>query len=135
MRRTGWNILFPGTDRSVLVALSKPPMAGSDGFSVGGQHADDIVFSAADERRLAVVSITMNRFLDKCEDMLRHTDHSIRCCLRSHFPGRSYKSPFELPSRNSTRTRYLSLWKRMVYFWILMRRMDRPPTWVDPLSF
>jgi hypothetical protein len=93
-------------------------MACSDGFSVGGQHADDIVFSAADERRLAIVSIAIDRFLDRCEDTLRHTDHSIRCCLRSHFPGRSYKSPFELPSRNSTRTRYRSLWKRMVYFCI-----------------
>jgi len=118
MRRTGWNKLFSGTDRSVLVALSRPPMAGSDGFSVGGQHADEMMFSTADERRLAVVSIAIDRFLDRCEDTLRHSDHSIRCCLRSHFPGRSYKSPFELPSRNSTRTRYRSLWKRMVFFCI-----------------
>jgi hypothetical protein len=91
-------------------------MVCSDRFNMGGQHADEIVFSTADERRLAVVSIALDRFLDRCEDTLRHTDHSIRCCLRSHFPGRSYKSPFELPSRNSTRTRYHSLWKRMVFF-------------------
>jgi hypothetical protein len=118
MRRTGWTNLFSGTNRSVLVALSRPPVAFSDGFSVGGEHGQETVFSSADERRLAVVSASIDRFFDRCEDTLRHTDHSIRCCLRSHFPGRSYKSPFELPSRNSTRTRNRSLWKRMIYFCI-----------------
>lgn len=118
MRRTGWTKLFPGTNRSILVALSRPPTARADGFDVGSMHGEEIVFSAADERKLATVSVTTDRFLDRCEETLRHTDHSLRCCLRSHYPGRSYKSPFELHGRDSTRARYRSLWKRMVYFCI-----------------
>jgi hypothetical protein len=118
MRRTGWKKLLPGTNQSILVALSRPPTARADGFNVGNIPGEEIVFSAADERKLAVVSVTIDRFLDRCEDTLRHTDHSLRCCLRSHYPGRSYKSPFELPSCDSTRARYRSLWKRMVYFCI-----------------
>jgi hypothetical protein len=116
MRRTGWTKLFSGIDRSILVALSRPLTARADGFNVGSEPGEEIVFSTSDERRLAIVSVTIDRFLDRCEDTLCHTDHSIRCCLRSHYPGRSYKSPFELPSRQSTRTRYRSLWKKMVYF-------------------
>jgi hypothetical protein len=118
MRRTGWTKLFSGTNWSILVALSRPSTLHADGFDVGGEHGQNIVFSTADERRLAVVSASIDRFFDRCEDTLCHTDHSIRCCLRSHFPGRSYKSPFELPSRKGTRTRYRSLWKRMVFFCI-----------------
>lgn len=96
-----------------MVCIYRAP---ADGFDLGGVLREEIVFSAADECRLAVVSATVDRFLDRCEDTLRHTDHSIRCYLRSHYPDRSYKSPFELPSRKSTRTRYRSLWKRMVCF-------------------
>lgn len=137
MRRTGWTELFSGTDRSILVALSRPPVARAEDLNVGGVHGEEIVFSAANECRLAVVGATVDRFLDRCEDTLRHTDHSIRCCLRSHYPGRSYKSPFELPSRKSTQTRYRSLWKRMVYFCVrihLLRENVRKDILHLPLS-
>lgn len=118
MRRTGRTNLFSGTDRSVLVALSRPPAAHAGGSDVGGERGEKVVFSATDERRLALVGDTIDRFLDRCEDTSCHTDHSLRCWLRSHFPGRYYKSLFELPSRDSTRTQYRTLWKRMVYFCI-----------------
>lgn len=124
MRRTGWTKLFVGTDRSMLVALSKPPTANPDGYDVGGDHGVEMMFSAVVERRLAVLSITIDRFLDRCEDTLCNTDHSIRCYLRSHFPGRSYKSPFELPGRDTTRKRYRSLWKRMVYFCVRIHLLE-----------
>jgi hypothetical protein len=84
-------------------------MVCSDCFNIGSKHTDEIVFSTIDERRLAVVSIIVDRFLDRYEDTLYHTDHSIRYYLRSHFLGQSYKSLFELPSRNSTRMQYRSL--------------------------
>jgi hypothetical protein len=118
MRRTGWTNLFSGTNRSGLVALSRPSVVFSDGFSLSSEHGQEIVVSSADECRLAVVSALIDRFFDRCKGTLRHTDHSIRCCSRSCFPGRSYKSLFKLPSRNSTRTRYRSFLKRMIYFCI-----------------
>jgi hypothetical protein len=88
MRRTGWTKLFLGTNRSILVALSRPRTAHADGSDVDGEHGEGITFSAANERRLAVMSVAIDWFLDRCEDTLRHTDHSLRCCLRSHYPGR-----------------------------------------------
>ena len=33
MRRNGWTKLFTGVDRSILVALLKPPAARADGFN------------------------------------------------------------------------------------------------------
>ena len=60
MRRTGWTKLFSGTNRSILVALSRPSTLHADGFDVGGEHGQNIVFSTADERRLvqSIVSST-----------------------------------------------------------------------------
>jgi hypothetical protein len=51
MRRTGWTKLFSGIDRSIIVTLSRPPMARADGFNVRGEPGEEIVFSASDERR------------------------------------------------------------------------------------
>lgn len=118
MRRTGWTKTFLGANRSLLVMLGTSPKINGDAFDVGDDKGTKVVFSATDERRLTVVGHAIDRFFDRCEGTLRHTDHSLRCCLRSHYPGRSYKSPLELPSRDSTRTRYRSLWKRMIFFCI-----------------
>jgi hypothetical protein len=67
--------------------LSRPPTARADDFDVGGEHGEEVVLSAADERQLAVVGVVINRFLNRYEDTLRHTDHSLRCYLRGHYPG------------------------------------------------
>jgi hypothetical protein len=118
MRRTSWVTTFAGTDLSLLGKLSRTTWMSDDKGEANDNGSMAVVISAVDEQNIAIVGAAIDRFLDQCEDTLRHTDHSIRCCLRSHFPGRSYKSPFELPARNSTRMRYRSLWKRMVYFCI-----------------
>jgi hypothetical protein len=62
MRCTGWTMLCSGTNRSILVALSRPPTTHADGFDVGGEHGEEIAFSAANERRLVMMSVTIYRF-------------------------------------------------------------------------
>jgi hypothetical protein len=118
MRRTSWATTFAGTNLHLLGKLSGTTWTSDDEGEANDNRSTAVVISAVEERDFAVVGAAIDRFLDQCEDTLRHPDHSIRCCLRSHFPGRSYNSPFEIPARNSTRMRYRSLWERMVYFCI-----------------
>jgi hypothetical protein len=104
--------------------LGTSPKISGDTFDIGDAKGTRIAFSDTDERRLVTVGHAVDRFFDRCEDTLRHTDHPLRCCLRSHYPARSYKSPLELPSRDSTRTRYHSLWKRMIFFCIRVYQLE-----------
>jgi hypothetical protein len=124
MRRTGWTEMFLGAKRSFLVMLGTSPKISGDTFDVGDAKGTRIAFPDTDERRLVTVGHAIDRFFDRCEDTLRHTDHSLRCCLRSHYPARSYKPPLELPSRVPMRTRYRSLWKRMIFFCIRVYQLE-----------
>ena len=78
--------------------------------TIGGQ---DVVSSADTERRLAVITTALDHFLDRCEDTVDHADRSVLCWLRSNVSHRPYKAPFLMASRNSTRTRYRSIFKRL----------------------
>jgi hypothetical protein len=109
MRRTGWTEMFLGANRSFSVMLETSPKISGDTLYVGDAKGTRIAFPDTDERRPVTMGHAIDRLFDRCEVTLRHTDHSLRCCLRSHYPARSYKSPLELPSRISTRTRYRSL--------------------------
>jgi len=85
------------------------------------------VSSAADERLIQMVGLAVDRFFDRCENTVLHTDHSLLCWLRSQYFGKAYKAPFELSGRNATRKRYRGLCKKMIFFCIrahLMRAQD-----------
>jgi hypothetical protein len=116
MRRTGWEKTFSDTDRLLLVRLTQSPVVHNGGLFLGQYHGQDIRSCEKDELRIQAVDRAVDRFFDRCEDTLQHTDHSIRCWLRSHFPGRAYKAPFEISGRRATRLRYRRIWKRMIYF-------------------
>lgn len=125
MRRTGWATTFAGTDRVLLLLLADPPAARESCLKLGKYGAAEVHSSADDERQLVVVSQAVDRFFDRCENTARNTEHSIRCWLRSQIPGQPYKAPFELPGRGSTRVRYRSCWKRLLYFAFRLHRLDR----------
>lgn len=76
-----------------------------------------------DESLLLLAGLAVDHFFDRCEDTVRHTHYSLRCWLRSHIPGRPYKSSFEIPGRNSTRTTYRALWKRLIFFVLRLHRL------------
>jgi hypothetical protein len=124
MRRTGWVELFDGADRGLLYRLRTSPAV--DGFSLAldDNGTQSLRSSVEDERYLATIGYAIDQFLDRCEDTVRNTDHSIRCWLRSQIPDRPFKAPFNLVMRKSSRTKYRSVWKSMLFFILRLYRLD-----------
>jgi hypothetical protein len=85
---------------------------------LGKLGGKEIVSHASNERKPYTISMAIDQFFDRCEDTVRHTDHSILCWLRSQHHGIPYKAQLELPGREVTQKRYRGLWKRMVFFCI-----------------
>jgi hypothetical protein len=124
MHRTGWAGTFAGVDRRLLLALSQNLARDGCALELGAYGSGTLCSSADDERRLLKIGRAIDRFFGRCEDTVRHTDHSIRCWVRSHIPGRSYKAPFELPWRSNTKVKYRSLWKSLFYLATRFYRLD-----------
>jgi hypothetical protein len=103
IRRTGWTTTFAGADRNLLAALGERPVENGRRLRLGRYGQRELYSSADDERQLFLIGQAVDHFFSRCEDTLRHTDVSTRCWLRSQTRGRPYKSPFELPRRESTR--------------------------------
>jgi hypothetical protein len=125
IRRTGWVQMFAKMDRGLLLSLARTPV--TQGLWMGAEGEGERVISAGDERRLVLIGIAIDKFFDRCEDTVMHTDHSLLCWLRSQHFGKPYKAPFELPGRNATRQRYRTAWKKMIFFCIrahLVRAQD-----------
>ncbi|KAH8690376.1 hypothetical protein GQ44DRAFT_744804 [Phaeosphaeriaceae sp. PMI808] len=110
MRRTQWAETFAGADRKLLVQLAQIPPVYS--------HKED-------EFKLRHIVTALDRVFDRCEDTVRHTDVSIRCLLRSSYPDRTYKAPFELVGRKATTEGYRRLFKKAVCFCVRFWRLGR----------
>jgi hypothetical protein len=118
MRRTGWVKMFSDTNRLTLLRLAQLPVENGEAFYLGEHDGIQIESKTEDESTIQRICLAVDRFFDRCEDTTHHTDHSLRCWLRSHYTGKAYKAPFELPSRTSTQKRYRRIWKKMVVFCI-----------------
>nr|OQO30937.1 hypothetical protein B0A51_04164 [Rachicladosporium sp. CCFEE 5018] len=124
MHRPLWMQTFRGANRSMLLLLSEGPVIGGDGLELGQHHGRPLWSSAEDERGLASAACAVDKFLDRCEDTARHTDHSIRCWLRSQVPGQPYKAAFDLPGRKTIQMRYHTFFKRFVFFILRLHRLS-----------
>jgi hypothetical protein len=124
MRRTGWVELFDGVNRSLLYQLRTSPAVDGFGLSLGHYGTQSLWSSVEDERYLATIGRAVDRFFDRCEDTARNTDHSIRCWLRGQIPDRPFKAPFSLVMRKSSRTKYRSVWKSMLFFILRLYQLD-----------
>jgi hypothetical protein len=124
IRRTNWTSVFSDVNRLLLVRLAEAPSA--DGLPLMYGEFEDrcLQSSAEDERRIRSIGAGIDALFDRCEDTARHTDHSIRCWLRSNLADPPYKAPFQLPIRPSTQSRYRTLWRRLVYFWFRLYRLQ-----------
>jgi hypothetical protein len=94
--------MFSGIDRRILLQLAQPPVLHSERLSLRDGGPRNIVYSLADERKLAKIGAVIDRFFDRCEDIVRYTDHSLLCWLRSQYLGKTYKALFELAGRKAT---------------------------------
>ena len=124
MRRTGWQTTYHGVDRRLALQLREPPAADGQALYLGSFGGRELYSHADDERCLVLVRRALESFIDRCEDTVRHTDHSIRCWLRSQIPGQPYKAPFELPAHHSTRTKYRGYMKGSIYFVLRVLRLE-----------
>ncbi|KAI8406177.1 hypothetical protein FOFC_13646 [Fusarium oxysporum] len=104
MRRTGWEMMFKDTRRDILVALTELP-------------------NPRDERKLASMMVALDRLLDQCGETVRRTDVCLRRWLRSRFPDRPYKAPFELVAKPSSEKVYRKELKRFICFWLRLSRI------------
>lgn len=126
MRRTGWLVTYRGVDRLMALQLRSPAVTDGRALCLGSSGDREFHSPAADERCLALIQQALNHFVDRCEDTVRHTDHSVRCRLRSQIPGRPYKAPFEIPAQKSTRTRYRACMRAAIFFCLRASRLDEP---------
>jgi predicted Fe-S protein YdhL (DUF1289 family) len=124
MRRTGWLVTYRDVDRRMAVQLRGPTVTDGRALYLGSFKAREFHSPAEDERCLALIQEALNHFVDRCEDTVRHTDHSVRCWLRSQIPGRPYKAPFEVPAQRSTTTRYRAYMRAAIFFCLRASRLD-----------
>ncbi|KAH7190458.1 hypothetical protein DER44DRAFT_816035 [Fusarium oxysporum] len=103
MRRTGWEMMFKDTRRDILVALTELPNCRTNQPMPLGIQGEEVIYSLVrDERRLALMMVALDRLLDQCGETVRRTDVCLRRWLRSRFPDRPYKAPFELVAKPSS---------------------------------
>lgn len=109
MRRTGWEFLFSGARWVVIVALSYLPPAGAAWLlwiPSGNDNAVIAEIPLADERRLGLMLLALDRLFARCIDTVKHTDVSIHRWLRSMLPHCLYRAPFELVSSAQSKKGY-----------------------------
>jgi hypothetical protein len=123
--RTGWNELFRGEDWALLVRLTQLPQPTQNTDLRLGYYGNQAIISPLeDEVKLKHMLAAVDRALVCCRDTVRHTDISIRCWLRSQYPDRPYKAPFELPGRFATEVKYARVLKQCFSFWMRFWRLS-----------
>jgi hypothetical protein len=124
LERTEWEVTYQDVHRVFLRTLtgipSKPPFSRSlllgragtgDGRARLGQ---DVVISADDEQRIAVLSMAAMSVMERCEHTARTTGRNLLCWLRSLRPNATYSKPFTFVSHASSRMKYYALLKRFL---------------------
>ncbi|OBT42125.1 hypothetical protein VE00_08325 [Pseudogymnoascus sp. WSF 3629] len=120
MERTQWAQIYDGARRDLLVRISQmerqPAWARGGGFSIGEHQGVQIISRKADEKKIRQLMMALDRALDRCEDTMHRTGHSILCWLNSGSRNRFYQKPFSFLGRAATRQRYGRLFQRIIPF-------------------
>jgi hypothetical protein len=124
MRRTKWAETYRGVNRRLLLSLRQAPARDGHKLYLGRYGLEEVYSSESCERQLAAVDRAVDRFFSRCEDTIRHTDHSVLCWLRGQIVGRPYKAPFDIPARKSTIVKYCGIWKSMLFFYIRLFQVE-----------
>jgi hypothetical protein len=119
MRRTGWDRTFEGANSRILISLLTLPTTSSQPALYLGMHSgQELSSSVTDENKLLSIIGALDRLFDQCGETVRFTDVSIRRWLRSRFPDRPYKAPFELVSQSTSERLYRNEFKRCICYWL-----------------
>ncbi|SPJ82463.1 uncharacterized protein FTOL_09868 [Fusarium torulosum] len=116
--------MFKDTRRDILIALTELPNRRTNRPIPLGIQGEEVIYSLArDERKLASMMVALDRLLDQCGETVRRTDVCLRRWLRSRFPDRPYKAPFELVAKPSSEKVYRKELKRFICFWLRLSRL------------
>jgi hypothetical protein len=124
MRRTKWAETYRDVDRRLLLKLRQVPAEDGYKLYLGRYGLEEVYSSECRERQLAAVDRAVDRFFSRCEDTIRHTDHSVLCLLRGQIVGRPYKAPFDIPARRSTIVKYRRIWKSMLFLGLRLFQVE-----------
>lgn len=114
--RTRWYETYRNRPRDVLYRLALLPDRSSQLFGIHlGAMGDQVLWSSAeDETRIHRILQHVDVAFDRCEETVRRTGHPILCWLRSRFPSRPFKAPFQLVGRDETRRKYRRRWRQVL---------------------
>lgn len=124
LERTGWEVTYRNAHRVLLRSLAEMPsrlpsaqplLLGRAGTGDGRARLDrDVVISADDEQKTAVLCMAAMSVMERCEHTARATSRNLPCWLRSLRPNATYSKPFAFVSRPSSRMKYYALLKRFL---------------------
>ncbi|KAK5202629.1 hypothetical protein LTR41_011624 [Exophiala xenobiotica] len=114
--RTRWYETYRDRPRDVLYWLAQLPNRGSQmyGIRLGTVGDQELWSSAEDEKGIHRILQHVDIAFDRCEETVRRTGHPILCWLRSRFPSRPFKAPFQLVGRDETRRKYRRRWRQVL---------------------
>jgi hypothetical protein len=101
-----------------LSTLPLPVTSPQAALYLGMHDGQALSSSVADEHKLLSIVAALDRLFDLCGETVRFTDVRVRRWLRSRFPDRPYKAPFELVSQLSSERLYRKEFKRCICFWL-----------------
>lgn len=102
IERTGWDVMFRGQDRNILLNIIPLPWqrdmqpslqlagGGTSGFEGG------LVSTAEDETKIAQLLALVNPMMDPCDETARRTGRDLQCWLKRVRPNASSPEPFIL---------------------------------------
>ena len=149
--RTGWEEMFHGRDRQLLAALiamprrervpypspplSSPPPSSAALLSlplplvmarrgVCGLE-DDLVSSAEDEQKIAMITRLVDPIMERCEETIRNTSRNILCWLKSVKLTWPTQEPFMLVRMPNSAYGYCLVHKKFLAFVCRAYRLGR----------
>ncbi|KAH8750132.1 hypothetical protein F5882DRAFT_488086, partial [Hyaloscypha sp. PMI_1271] len=137
MERTQWEITYRGCRRDILRSLTEMPWGSPSADHVLGRSSNpadpELVSPQDDEAKIALLMVTVDHMLDRCEETMQHTGRTILCWLRSTKPQTCYPKPFTLVALKSSKKKYRQLLKRFFAFTFRAYRMpvDEQLPWND----
>ena len=149
--RTGWEEMFHGKDRQLLAALimmprrervsypspplSSPPSSSVTSLSLPSPLVmarrgvcgleDDLVSSAEDEQKIAMITRLVDPMMERCGETIRNTSRNILCWLKSVKLTWPTQEPFTLVRTPSSAQGYRLVHKKLLAFVFRVYRLGR----------
>ncbi|KAH9203682.1 hypothetical protein DL95DRAFT_231391, partial [Leptodontidium sp. 2 PMI_412] len=127
MERTRWEITYQGFRPDILWNLTEMSRTSLWVNHVLGPSSNptdpERESPQSDKARIALLTVSTDHMLDRCEETMHHTCRTILCWLRSTKSQTCYPKEFTLVVLNSSKKKYRRLLKRFLAFIFRAYRM------------